>query len=249
MLSGLPGQTGLLADSILKELLPILIFVGISAGSAVIKMISGRSDSVKEKQDESTQKLIEMARRYKAMKEGRKPDVSSETSASLRESSRPQRDPASLSEWDRRQQQKKQKIQQRRSQSAAPRYASPQKPVATPSKPAIFSPPKAQSRPAPNRPVKPPQISQKRPPKRAAQPSAGNPSVPMPHQPPIRRPATVESPKRRTSAPTTTPAAQQKKPAGSPNTSLRSLLRNKNSLQTAILLKEILDKPIALRDI
>ncbi len=229
----------LLADGGLEELVPLLIFVGISVVGAIIRASKG-SDA-EEKQNESTQKLIEMAKRYKAMKEtGREPDVPKETLPYARTATEADRKPATLSEWDRRQREKKQQVQQRQTRLDRPRYV-PEKqktPVANPPEeiPVAFAVP--QAKPV-RRPKMRPQIPQKGRPKRATQQTIKKP-VAIPTAYPVAKSAKAgkrhEPVKRKTE--TTMPAG----------TSLKSLLKKPKSLRTAILLKEILDKPIALRD-
>lgn len=227
-----PEQFGVLADGGWGELIPMLIFVGIWVIGGIGKVMSGRENS-SDKQDESTKKLIEMAKKYKAMKEtGQQREVPKEETPFARTVRTTDRKPGNLSEWDRRQQEKKQQVQQRRTQSDTPGYV-PQKQKPPEAIPVAKAVPEVQ----PVRPVyKPPKTQQKPRPKRA--------SRPIPKQPqriPVARPAAMSTPEKKRPK-----QAHQKAPEA--GQSLKSLLKQKRSLRSAIILKEILDSPVALRE-
>ena len=232
----MPENIQILADGSWGDLIPLLLFLGVTIGGAIFRAMGKGSDS--EKQDESTQKLIEMAKRYKAMKEtGRQTNVPKERLPYARTATESDRRSGTLSEWDRRQQEKKQLAQQRQARFDKPRYV-PKKtkpPVIKPPEeiPVAFAVPQA-------RPVRQPQMPQIRRPKRAAQPTIKQKPPAIPKAYPVAIPVTSKKPAKRITRKTETA-----KPEG---TSLKSLLKKQNSLRTAILLKEILDKPIALRD-
>ena len=187
-----------------------------------------------------------MAKRYKEMQEsGQQRSIPKEHIPYARtERTAAERKPGSISEWDRRQQEKKQQIARRREQNQPqpPRYVEPQKPPSFEPEPSEVIPiAMPVQQPEPIRPVyKPPKIQTKPRPKRASQRTGK-----QPRQIPVAQP--VELPiaklvKHQKSA------ANKKTVAAAAQTSLAGLLRDKKSLRSAIILKEILDKPIGLRE-
>ncbi len=234
-------QFGILAEGWF-ELIPFLAIVIISVASSIVKAMGNRSGD-SENADDKTKRLIEMAKRRKAMQEsGRDVSVPKETVPYARTERTTERKPTAMSEWDRRQQEKKRETEQRRSQPDRLRYVSSERPKPRPVQPAEEIPvAKAVQQPEPVRPVfKPPKIVQKPRPKRASQPIQKRP---------IRR---------ATEIPTATAVPRQKQPAArvkhakkSPKagqSTFKSLLKQKDSIRSAIVLKEILDKPIGLRE-
>lgn len=228
-----------LADSGWGELIPLLFIVGVSVISAITKALA-KSDESAKSEKAKTSRLIEMAKRYKQMQEtGQIRDVLQEDVPYARTAKTPaERTPHAVSEWDRRQQEKKQQVQIRHSQQPGhytrytektePPVFQPQQkipidvpiPVAQPIRPA-YQPPKIQPEPRPKRASQP-----------VRQQSQAIPTaMPVTHQPSVKM-----------------SSGKPHNTAVHPGQTLKALLENKQSLRSAFILKEILDKPVALRD-
>jgi hypothetical protein len=213
-------RTALLAEGGWSELIGVIVLVGIYAAGAIAKMVSNRSDESKE-DAQSKQRAVELAKKY----------------AQERRSQRAApRHPDKMTEWDRMQELKRRRQDRQ-----------PEKPSELVSVPVFrerempFQQPKMVS-PTPE--LMPSAES----PKTAIfhqfmeaiqqrQPAAQQPqSIPKPN---IVKPAVKSSKpiKRRTVA--ETPLAVRP---------LDQYLRNVGDLRAAIVLKEILDKPIAMRE-
>jgi hypothetical protein len=223
MIALLGNQFVLLAESDWSRLIGVIVIFGFWVISALAKMWANRSSDGDDEANEKTSQLIELAKKYAKQRQ---------TQSQQR---RPVRNNEFTSEWDRRQEMKRQRqaqLHERRNQSP--------KPVKIPAVPAIPKP--ARQVPAENVPDFKPVGSQldrirqyaqqlniqKQPPRPI--------SAPRTHKAAGKKHATAH--KKSAAAPTTTTFSHP----------LHVLLGYPDQLRSAIVLKEILDKPIALRE-
>lgn len=227
-----------LAASGWGELIPLIFIIGVSVVSAITRALN-KSGANSKSEKEKTSRLVEMAKRYKEMQEsGQQRSIPKEHIPYARtERTAAERKPGSISEWDRRQQEKKQQIARRREQNQPPpRYVEPQTPPGFEPEPSEVIPVAMPvQQPEPFRPAyKPPKIQTKPRPKRASQQTYKQPG-PQPVELPIAKPVKHQK------------SAENKETVAA-KMSLSDLLRKNKSLRSAIILKEILDKPIGLRE-
>ncbi|MHC4552697.1 MAG: hypothetical protein ACYSUT_08020 [Planctomycetota bacterium] len=222
------------------DLIPFIFIVGVSVVSAIAKA-TNKGDENSKNEKEKTSRLIEMAKRYKEMQEsGQQRTVPKEEIPYARTVKTPaERKPGTVSEWDRRQQQKKQQMARQREMPRRPKYVETETPPRFEPKTPEVIPVAAPVRQAePVRPAyKTPKIQTKPRPKRASQRSQKRQQH-IPVAQPVELPV-VKEVKRPKPKKHKTTAAQM---------SLAELLKGKQSLRSAIILKEILDKPIGLRE-
>jgi hypothetical protein len=213
--------TALLAEGGWSELIGVIVLVGIYAAGAIAKMVSKRSDESKE-DAQSKQRAVQLAKKY----------------AQERQSQRAApRHPDTMTEWDRMQELK------RRRQGRQPEKQ-PSEPVSAPAfreREMPFQQPKMVS------PT--PELMQ----------SAESPKPAIFHQfmeAIQQRQQAAQSPQSIPKPKTVKPVAKlakvtKKRPAAETAPMIRPLdqyLRNAGDLRAAIVLKEILDKPLAMRE-
>lgn len=255
-----PGViTSLLADNGWGELVGTLVLVGFYVVAAIVKAISSRTAKAKQEAVESeTEAPAPSKPRYKPLAEKGRPTQATQTktlpyartalqSSQTKSSAKPVLRPTGrLSEWDRQQELKRRRLEQidalRRQQLAqSQQMHSKQSPPISPPAPA---------RPAPAITPSAFQKSAQQALKQAktGQPVQGKASVINPAVSQVRQAKatpkvvaqTVKAPLR--SAPTTIPVSASAD-------HLHVLLRKPSSIRTAMILKEILDSPLGLRNL
>lgn len=214
-------RTALLAEGGWSELIGVIVLVGIYAIGAIAKVVSNRSEESKE-DAQSKQRAVELAKKYAQDRHAQR--------------TAPKRHPDTLSEWDR-----KQELKRRRQELQAVKQ--PSEPVSVPvfresempfQQPKMVSPtpelmPSAES-------PKPAIFHQFMEAIQQRQ-QAARQTQPIPKPKPVTAGKPAKALKQRTVAETA--------PAVRP---LDQYLRNVGDLRAAIILKEILDKPIAMRE-
>lgn len=221
---------GVLADG-WEELFGLLVLFGVYVVGAIIKFFNKRAAGGEETGNTESSYLVELAKKRTQQRQARQ---------SRLEQRRGQQQ-GSLSEWDRAQAMKRQRAAQLRD-----RVKKPPKQPALP--PAAYQQPK----PAPEPPVqrtKPPAIPTyqevwaalqgKQPQRRQPQPHRVSRPGQKPVPQPVKAAAKPAKPSKRLPA-VAAPVATARP--------LERILDNPNELRSAIILKEILDKPVALRE-
>ena len=212
------GQFFLLAEGDWSRLIGVIVVVGFWIISAAAKMWS-KNASGEDDEAERTSRAVELAKKYAKQKQSQ---------------AKPARNSEFMSEWDRRQEMKRlQRMAQLRK-----REIQPPKPV----KPAVVPPIPKQPKPIPT--VKSPEF---KPVSQLARIRQYARQVKTQQQPPrpVSVPQTYKTPRKK--KPVThkkSAAAATIKTSSHP---LHVLLKHPDQLRSAIVLKEILDKPIALR--
>lgn len=225
----------LLADG-WEELIGIIVIFGLYAAGALTKMFSKRKGSQEEGKSKEPSYLVELAKKHATQQQ--------QEQARMKQA---RRDSAQaygpLSEWDRLQEMKRQRLAQLHEQTKPP-----SKPVQTPA--VGYQRPKPAPKPEVNRPQTMQEylqeawtaITNPQPqpiPRQVLQKPTKRNSIPMPQ--PVKAAAKHAKPSKRLMPATTIKAI-------SPSRPLDMYLKNPYELRSAIVLKEILDKPVALRE-
>ncbi len=219
------NQFGLLAKSGWGDLFFVLLFIGISVVSAITKSLAKRSKESGEDENEPSE-AVKIAQKYKKMRE----------QTAHQQQGRQQ----AMSEWDKKQAMKRRQVSGQ--QPAVPQNRWQNRPQQPQRREVIR--PKVQTD-QPQKPAKTPvfyDVTQKR---RTAKSPVYKKQQPKRSPSPVVQRAAKAIPEKKKRQPE---KPRELKTKTMPRSSLREMLKQPSHLRSAIILKEILDKPIALRE-